>query len=291
MNLTSTAAIAKLLKDHRLQAPNPQQLGVFKQISDFILLAKFQHALPIIIGISGAQGSGKTILSQILRCILEIDHQQTTLCLSLDDLYLTRKERQQLADERHPLFITRGVPGTHDTSLACSLLEILRSGANEQLLLPKFDKRYDDRLAQEKWQAVQLPVDVILFEGWCVGAKPLPSAVLDTPINELEKNDDQDGSWRQAVNQYLKGPYQTLFHFIDKQIFIQVPSFAMVKPNRLKQEKLLEKLTGSVGLRDDEIDRFIQHYQRISEDMLGTMPHRADLLLSVNRYHQYIRSV
>jgi len=75
-----------------------------------------------VLGISGTQGSGKSTLAALLQFLLQ-QNGLRVVCLSLDDFYLTRKERRQLADTVHPLLMTRGVPVTHDISLAISIIQ------------------------------------------------------------------------------------------------------------------------------------------------------------------------
>ncbi|HEY6815729.1 MAG TPA: P-loop NTPase fold protein, partial [Croceibacterium sp.] len=60
---------------------------------------------PLVIGINGAQGSGKSTLCGFLEALL-VEHNLRTVTLSLDDLYLTRAERLELAAHLHPLFAT-----------------------------------------------------------------------------------------------------------------------------------------------------------------------------------------
>ena len=140
---------------------------------------------PLVVGISGAQGSGKTTLSAFLEAWLEREEGLSAATLSLDDCYLDNASRQALAAEVHPLLVTRGVPGTHDVELAASLLDALTASTGE-VRLPVFDKVRDDRAPEASWRRVRAPVDVVLFEGWCVGARPQPAAALAAPINELE---------------------------------------------------------------------------------------------------------
>ena len=155
---------------------------------------------PVIIGLCGAQGSGKSTLAEAMRRAL-VASGVTTAILSLDDLYLTRAERLALAPDVHPLFATRGVPGTHDIALGQAIFAALDRG--EPVRLPRFDKALDDRAAESVWPSVEPPLDVLLFEGWCVGARPEEAAMLATPINALEAEEDDDGIWRRAANDAL----------------------------------------------------------------------------------------
>lgn len=113
------------------------------------------------------RGSGKSTAAALLADFLALLGLRTAI-LSIDDLYLTRSARGRLAREVHPLLVTRGVPGTHDLDLGVRTIDALcalRSG--QRLPLPCFDKSTDDRLPPLRWPAIEGPVDIILFEGWC----------------------------------------------------------------------------------------------------------------------------
>lgn len=232
---------------------------------------------PLIVGITGAQGSGKSTLCRFLEALMP-EHNQRALTLSLDDLYLNRAERQQLARDHHPLFATRGVPGTHDVALGASILEDLRAG--RPVTVPRFDKAADDRAPDTRTLE---PVDVILFEGWCVGAVPQPADALRDPINQLEAEEDPDGAWRREVNRRLATDYAELFGRIDFQVMLEVESFEAVRANRLLQEQKLARANpgGSAIMDEGALDRFLMHYERLTRWMLEKMPGRADMVIPI----------
>jgi D-glycerate 3-kinase len=233
---------------------------------------------PIIFGLCGAQGSGKSTLASALARRFRAEGVATAI-LSLDDLYLTRAEREELARCEHPLLITRGVPGTHDVALGLQLLDAL-DGANA-VRIPRFDKGYDDRAPRELWDEAPPDTQLLIFEGWCVGARPQPEATLAEPINALERNEDKDGSWRRFVNEALAGDYQRLFGRIDCLMLLAAPSFDIVGQWRRQQEAELRERSGEAAghaMRDEEIDRFIQHYERLTRHILDEMPGRADVV-------------
>jgi D-glycerate 3-kinase len=161
-----------------------------------------------VVGVCGPQGSGKTTTVRVLAALLEAQGLKVAT-LSLDDLYLTLADREALARDVHPLLRTRGVPGTHDVGLGLAVLDGL-AGEGETAL-PRFDKAADDRAPAGTWPTVAGPVDVVLFEGWCVGARPEPAEALREPVNGLERDRDSDGVWRAYVNAALAGPYRALF--------------------------------------------------------------------------------
>lgn len=243
-----------------------------------------------VIGINGAQGSGKSTLSAVLKLVLESKYHWQVVVLSIDDIYLTRTERKRLARSVHPLLKTRGVPGTHDVALGLTLINRLKTlKKGQQMHVPRFNKATDDRLPTDQWDAISGPVDLILFEGWCVGTAAVDPADLTQPINRLEAEEDKQAIWRHYVNQQLAGPYHELFGHIDYLMFLQVPDFDSVKSWRLEQEqKLAEKFKGeAAGLMNaQEIERFIQHYERLTRQNLRDLPERADVVLKLDRDHR-----
>ena len=233
---------------------------------------------PPVVGINGAQGSGKTTLCRFLEQLLA-QRGLRAVTLSLDDYYLTRAERREAAEDHHPLFATRGVPGTHDIWLAEEVLGKLLAGRPAQL--PRFDKATDDRAVNVT--PVDPPVDVILLEGWCVGAVPQPAADLRGPVNALEANEDPDGVWRREVNRRLATDYAELFARIDLLVMLKVDDFAAVRANRLLQEQKLAAANpgGSAIMDEAALDRFLTHYERLTRWMLEEMPKRADIVIEI----------
>lgn len=239
---------------------------------------------PLIVGLNGSQGSGKSTLCNLLKWILEAAFDCQTCIVSIDDLYLPQATRQQLGRDVHPLLATRGVPGTHDIPLGMALIKRLKNARNgEEIDIPRFSKAMDDRLPQEEWDSATTPVDLILFEGWCVGATPQTEDELQTPINSLEEKEDKDGRWRNYVNEQLHGPYRDLFAQIDLQLMLKIPSWEMVYNWRKRQEQqLAAKQSGSGVMGEVALQRFIMHYERLTKHQLQILPNKADLVLSLN---------
>ncbi|WP_303828200.1 kinase [Asticcacaulis taihuensis] len=234
---------------------------------------------PLVLGICGAQGSGKSTLSDRLAAHLEGEGLKVAL-LSLDDLYRAPEARPV---DISPLFATRGVPGTHDVALGERIFGSLKAGQSTRL--PRFDKANDRPFAEENWPEITAP-DVVIFEGWCVGARPQADEDLTEPVNHLEHEDD--GAWRRAVNDALKGPYADLFRHIDRLILLAAPGFEIVRDWRIEQENALrarlsaEGRTGAKVMSDGEVGRFIQYYERLTRHILQTMPAYADLTLQLD---------
>jgi D-glycerate 3-kinase len=237
---------------------------------------------PRLVGVTGPQGSGKSAAAGALALLLR-DRGLRTAVLSIDDLYLTLAERQQLAAEVHPLLRTRGVPGTHDVALGMAVIDSL--GRPGETAVPRFDKATDDRRDPADWDVVAGPVDVILFEGWCVGARPQDDAALADPVNDLERTGDADGAWRRYANAALAGPYQTLFDRIGFQVLLRAPSFDAVLAWRLEQEHKLRERTGA-GQSDAGIAAFVQHYERLTRWIDAEMPARADVAVQLGPERQ-----
>lgn len=237
------------------------------------------------VGVCGTQASGKSTLTAVVAHLLR-DRGFTVAVLSLDDLYLTRAERARLAAKVHPLFATRGVPGTHDVVLGLEVLDALKRAG--EVALPSFDKAADDRRPVADWPRVQAPADIILFEGWCVGARPQPPADLARPLNALERDEDPQGVWRAHANDALAGPYQALFDRLDLFVLLQAPSFEVVLDWRREQErKLRERLAregagASKAMGDEAVARFIAHYERITRWILAEAPGRADIVVRLD---------
>lgn len=227
-------------------------------------------------GISGAQGSGKSTLANDLVMRLA-DRGVAAATLSLDDLYRTKAERLELARTVHPLFATRGVPGTHDIDLGLSTIAALERG--EAAPLPRFDKARDDRLPQSAWPCARPGTRVLVLEGWCLGARPQAEEALAQPINALEALEDPAGVWRAHANAALGAQYAILFARIDLMVMLRAPGFGIVARWRGQQEEPLRR--AGLGMSEAALARFIAHYQRITEHLLQDLPARADLVLEL----------
>jgi len=237
-----------------------------------------------VVGICGPQGSGKSTTVRVVAALLEARGLKTAT-LSLDDLYLPLADREALARDVHPLLRTRGVPGTHDVALGLAVLDGLAGEGGTAL--PRFDKAADDRAPVETWPVVEGPVDVVLLEGWCVGARPEPSEALAAPVNALERERDAGGTWRAHVDAALAGPYRALFGRLDLLVLFIAPDFATVLAWRREQEaKLRARLaeTGQAGraMSDDEVAVFVQHYERLTRHIAREMPPRADIVIALD---------
>jgi D-glycerate 3-kinase len=232
-----------------------------------------------VLGICGAQGSGKSTLAAALVQRLAAQGLRAAT-LSLDDIYLTRAERLALARNVHPLFATRGAPGTHDIALGLATLDALKRG--EAARLPRFDKARDDRAPASSWPLAPPQTQVLVLEGWCLGARAQDPSALAAPVNELEQLEDPEGIWRRHANAALGGDYQRLFARIDRLVLLAAPGWETVVQWREQQEADLRASSSSAGpgvMSPAQVKRFVQHFERITRAILAEMPLRADRVI------------
>ena len=240
-----------------------------------------------IIGLTGGQGSGKSTISQILKIILKESFNLKTVIFSIDDFYKTYKERKKMSLKISPLFLTRGVPGTHDTKMLLKCLKDLKKKNFNKVLIPRFEKSNDDRSLKKNWQMIKYKPDVVIFEGWCVGVTPQKKKDLLVPINRLEKERDKKKIWRFKVNKELKNNYKKIFDLVDKYIFLKVPSFKHVYKWRLLQEKKLRTTSkGNKTMSDNEIKNFIMFYERLTKHRLKSFSLKSDMIINIDNKHR-----
>ena len=241
----------------------------------------------MVVGLSGGQGTGKTTIAEILKLILKTRYNLNSVSFSIDDFYKTLKARKEMSKRIHELFLTRGVPGTHDIKFLNKVRKVLKKKKFKPLLIPRFDKSIDDRKSKKKWIKIKKKPDIIIFEGWCVGSKHQSQKKLKKPINTLEKNYDKNLIWRKKVNNELKNNYKKTFKFIDKLIFLEVPSFEYVFKWRLLQEKKLKVFSkGKKIMNNTEINKFIMYYERITRQMLKDLKYNSDIVIKVDKKHR-----
>ncbi len=269
-----------------------QQASIwFDPIVETLVKHHFSAGRTLVVGINGCQGSGKTTLADYLCTCLQ-NRGLKAVAISIDDFYLTRKQRQQLATDVHPLLSTRGVPGTHDLELALDTLQQLSQNSGD-VKIPKFNKAQDERLPEELWSRVETPLDIIILEGWCVGITAEAEESLLEPMNELELVQDPNAEWRSYINQQLVTNYPELWQLIDRLIMLQAPSFSCVYNWRLEQEQKLaarSDLTDSSSnnhiMAAEEIKQFIQHYERLTRHSLKYLPQNCQHLFQLTNKRQ-----
>lgn len=247
-----------------------------------------------LVGVNGSQGSGKTTLCAYLCALLQAEYGVRAVALSLDDFYLPRAARGELGVSVHPLLATRGVPGTHDMGLLNDTLDALLAHDGEAAVaVPRFDKAQDDRRPVADWEQVEGGLDLVLLEGWCLGVRPQDTAQLQRPVNALEYDEDPDACWREYVNEALRREFLPLYQRIDCWVMLQAPSFDCIYRWRLEQEHKLARATPGHKqgvMSDRQIARFIQHYQRLTEHGLATVPASVDYLYTLDERRGIVAS-
>lgn len=251
--------------------------------------------VPPIIGICGAQGTGKSTLAEYLAEELNDAADWTVAVLSMDDFYLTRAERLELSRTVHPLLATRGPPGTHDCEMMGDCLQRLRHlDDGESMALPRFDKSRDDRAPPDTWPRVAGPLNAIILEGWCLGVPPQDAGELAIPVNDLEARHDSDARWRTHVNDRLHDNYGHVFSQLDRLIFLKTPNMDAVLRWRSEQEGKLVAATSArqPGIMDEsQLRAFIQHFERLSRVAIATLPETADVTLVLESSHEVRESL
>ena len=256
----------------------------------FWISKKAKKKSPLIVGLAGGQGSGKTTISSILSLILKKYFKLKVFKISIDDFYKTKKQREILSKDKHSLLLTRGVPGTHDIKIMLDFFRKIKTKNFKSLKLPKFNKANDDRYKKKHWYKLKSRPDVVIFEGWCVGAKPQSLRLLKKPINTIEKAYDKSLKWRRFVNLQLKTNYKKLYSQLDSLLYLKVKNFNLLKKWRIKQEeKLWLKSKSRKNLKimnKKEVINFMQTYQRITEQMFKDAPKYSSIIMNLNKNHQ-----
>ena len=245
---------------------------------------------PYFVGLAGGQGTGKTTISSLIKIILTKYFKLKVFRISIDDFYKTRKERISLSKKVHPMLLTRGVPGTHDINMMLKFFKKVKSKKFKRLRLPIFNKAIDDRFNKKKWYDLKDKPDVIIFEGWCVGAKPEKGKTLKKTINSMERVKDHKQIWRKYVNQQLKSKYKNLYSQLNCLIYLKAKNFSLLQKWRLKQERKLwinsKTNFNSKIMSTGDVINFMQTYQRITQNMFKIMPRYASIIFNLNSNHQ-----
>ena len=256
----------------------------------FWIAKKADNKKPYFVGLAGGQGTGKTTISSIIKIILEKYFKLKVFKISIDDFYKTRKERIALSKKVHPMLLTRGVPGTHDINMMLDFFKKSKAKKFKSMKLPNFNKAIDDRFPKNKWNTINKRPDVIIFEGWCVGARAETNKTLKKSINSMEKANDHKLVWRKYVNQQLKTKYKKLYSQLNCMIYLKAKNFSLLQKWRLKQEHKLwlktKKKGGHKIMSKGDVINFMQTYQRITQNMFKNMPKYASIILNLNSNHQ-----
>ena len=257
----------------------------------FWISKKVNNKQPYFVGLAGGQGTGKTTISSLLEIILRKYFKLNVFKISIDDFYRTRKERFNLSKKVHPLLMTRGVPGTHDIKIMLDFFRKSKTKKFKSFKLPKFNKAIDDRCKKNQWYTIKKRPDVIIFEGWCVGARAEKNSTIKKSINSLEKANDAQLIWRNYVNKQLKTKYKKLYDQLDCLVYLKAKNFSLLQKWRLIQEKKLwlknkNKKTNNKIMSKGDVINFMQTYQRVTQNMFKFAPRYASIILNLNSNHQ-----
>ena len=256
----------------------------------FWINVKADKKKPYFVGLAGGQGTGKTTTSSLIKIILNKYFKLNVFRISIDDFYKTRKERISLSKRVHPMLLTRGVPGTHDINMMLNFFKKSKSKKFKRLKLPTFNKAIDDRFSKKHWYDLKKKPDVIIFEGWCVGAKSEKNVTLKRTINSMEKTKDQKQIWRKYVNDQLKTKYRKLYSQLNCLIYLKAKDFSLLQKWRLKQERKLwiksKKSSNTKIMSKQDVLSFMQTYQRVTQNMFRYMPKYASIIINLNSNHQ-----
>jgi D-glycerate 3-kinase len=241
---------------------------------------------PIILGITGLQGSGKSTWASKIVEILTSEYSLDTIAISLDDLYKTHTDlvAQREYDVKNKLYRTRGQPGTHDEQLAAKFFTAMREYRGEDdLKIPSFDKsRFDgegDRIPESEWPTISQKPDVVIFEGWCVGFQPLPASSIEEkhslaiagklPVNTPASH---QVSHLMQINESLKRYCDAFMgpQYFDFFIHIDTDDLNNVYTWRLQQEHKMIGVKGS-GMSDEQVRAFVDGYMPSYELYLDTL--------------------
>jgi D-glycerate 3-kinase len=240
---------------------------------------------PLIQGILGGQGTGKTTLATILTLILK--HLGYQACsLSLDDLYKTYADRLQM-QQADPRLRWRGPPGTHDIQLGLTTLQQLRSAELSQpVQLPRFDKSAWDGAGDRTQPETVAGVDIVLFEGWFVGVQPIDPIQFETAPPPIVSSGDR--AFAREINQRLHD-YLPLWKQLDSLILLYPADYRLSQQWRQQAEQKM-KATGRPGMSDAEIEQFVSYFWRSLHPDLFITPLRhnsdlVDLVIEINPDH------
>lgn len=241
---------------------------------------------PLILGVLGGQGTGKTTLGQVLKFILA-KHDYSLISISLDDLYKTYLERQelQIAD---PRLIWRGPPGTHDIELGINILDSLRDLSNnpQPIAIPRFDKSLWNGAGDRVSPEMVSKADIVLFEGWFVGVKPIdPRRFSDAPYPIITERDRQ---FALDMNEKLR-EYLPLWQRLDQLIILEPVDYQLSKIWRQQAEQEM-RAKGKSGMTDAEINQFVEYFWKALHPELFIKPliekgENVNLVIEINADH------
>ncbi|MEM8641520.1 MAG: glycerate kinase [Cyanobacteria bacterium P01_G01_bin.54] len=211
---------------------------------------------PVVQGILGGQGTGKTTLAALLHLLFEAQGYRTVE-FSLDDLYKSYIEREQL-QQADPRLVWRGPPGTHDVAIGIELLDKLRQPKRGRpVVVPRFDKSACGGAGDKAQPEMIDPVEIVIFEGWFVGARPINGAVFEGALPEPIVTEG-DRTFAQDMNDQLFD-YMPLWHRLDRLLILKPIDYRLSKRWRTQAEQRM-KAKGKSGMSDEQISEFVDYF-------------------------------
>ena len=252
-----------------------------------IKLASWRQQLgrPLIQGILGGQGTGKTTMSNVLKLILnQLGYR--TLSLSLDDLYKTYSDRLVLT-QQDPRLIWRGPPGTHDVDLGLNVLDQIRQ-LQSPVMVPRFDKSAYGGAGDRTTPEIVTNIDIVLFEGWFVGVRPIDPNVFDTAPPPIIT--DEDRAFARDINLRLHD-YLPLWERLDSLIVLYPTDYRYSLEWRKQAEQQMIA-AGKSGMSNAEIEKFVNYFWRSLHPELFIKPlvkdaTRVDLVIEIHADHSF----
>lgn len=242
-----------------------QDLSQWHQAKTTAQKSQDSHPL-LVVGILAGQGTGKSTLVSLLTQILKDEYQLNAVCLSLDDLYLPYDDRLQL-QAQDPRLVWRGPPGTHEVKLGLKLLQQLRAQVFPAFI-PQFDKSLHQGAGDRTTPLEIQAADIVLFEGWFVGCRPIAPLLLDQAPPPIVTDADRD--FAKDMNCALH-EYQPLWEEIDRLILLNPTDYRLSIQWRQEAEAKMRS-AGKPGMSDAEIVEFVQYFWKALHPELFVLP-------------------
>ncbi len=240
---------------------------------------------PLIQGILGGQGTGKTTMSKVLSLILD-QLGYRTVSLSLDDLYKTYSDRLLLT-QQDPRLIWRGPPGTHDVDLGLNVLDKIRQ-LQSPVMVPRFDKSAFGGAGDRTTPEMVTNIDIVLFEGWFVGVQPINADIFDTAPPPILT--DEDRAFARDMNLRLHD-YLPLWERLDSLIVLYPTDYRCSLEWRKQAEQQMIA-AGKSGMSNAEIEQFVNYFWRSLHPELFIKPlvkdaTAVDLVIEIHADHSF----